>query len=378
MHSRRIPLLSMAVSVAASFLLAGCMWAPGHYMDKEELKRGETADSLPIELMPITPQLIMDEQKARPPVTVPRELVQYDPGSYRIGAGDVLYVTVWDHPELTVPSGAQQQIESNGRLVRPNGEFFFPYIGNIKAAGMTIEGLAKFMSESLATYIDKPQLDVAVIRYGSQRVYLSGAFRNTTPINITSRQLTLAEALGTGGVDDTKVDLSNVKFTRDGREYVLDVYSLDRYSSYTSKIYLKDGDNVHLSYNDDKKVYVMGEVKKPTSLGFRANTVSLADAMGSVGGLDEKSADGNAVYVIRGMGDLQKQKAKVFQLNNKSATGFILASRFQLQPQDVVYVGPTNIARWGRVVDELLPTFQMLNLQTGAGVDIQTLDHSRN
>mgnify|MGYP001765285493 CR=1 FL=1 len=350
------------------------MLAPGHHMDKGELRRGETADNVGVELVPITPELIMADEKARAPITVPRDLVQFNPGSYRIGAGDVLYVTVWDHPELTVPSGTQQQIESNGRLVRPNGEFFFPYIGNIKAAGMTIEGLADYMTKELATYVDQPQLDVSVIRYSSQKVYLSGAFKNTAPINITSRQLTLAEALGQGGVDDTKVDLSKVKLTRDGKEYVLDVYSLDRYSSYTSKIYLKDGDSLHLTYNDDKKVFVMGEVQKPTSLGFRANTVSLADALGSVGGVDQASADGKAVYVIRGMGDLEKEKARVYQLNSKSATGFILASRFQLQPQDVVYVGPTNISRWSRVVEELLPTFQLFSLQTGSAVDIQQVD----
>jgi polysaccharide export outer membrane protein len=372
MRSRRTPLYWLLA--AASLSLAGCMLAPGHHMDKGELRRGETADNVGVELVPITPELIMADEKARAPITVPRDLVQFNPGSYRIGAGDVLYVTVWDHPELTTPSGSQQQIESNGRLVRPNGEFFFPYVGNIKAAGMTIEGLAELMTRELATYIDQPQLDVSVIRYSSQTVYLSGAFKNSNPIKLTSTPLTLAEAIGIGGVDDARVDLTSVKLTRDGKDYVLDVYSLDRNSSYTSKIYLKDGDTIHLTYNDNKKVFVMGDVQKPASLGFRANTVSLADALGSVGGVDQASADGNAVYVIRGMGDLQQEKAKIFQLNGKSATGFILASRFQLQPQDVVYVGPTNISRWSRVMKELMPTFQLLQMQTGSAVDIQQVD----
>jgi polysaccharide export outer membrane protein len=361
MHSRRISILSLVTFMAASFLLSGCMLAPGHHLDESELSDGKDAAGLNVKLIPITPKLIMDEDRARPPVVVPAELVNYKPDSYTIGPSDVLYVTVWDHPELTTPSGSQQQIESNGRLVRPNGEFFFPYIGNIKAEGMTIEGLASYMTQELSKYLDKPQLDVAVIRYSSKRVYLSGAFKNTTPISLNSKPLTLVEAVGIGGVDTELVDLSDVKLTRDGREYKLDFYSLNRDSAYTSKIFLKDGDNVHLNYNDNKRIFVLGEVLSPQSLVFRADHLSLSDALASVGGLDEQRANGKGVYVIRGAADMENEPAKIYQLDAKAATGLILANRFHLQPQDVVYVGPTDIARWNRVVEELLPTLDLIN-----------------
>jgi len=48
-----------------------------------------------------------------------QELLNYKPDAYRIGANDLLYITVWDHPELTAPSGPQQQLDANGRLVAP-------------------------------------------------------------------------------------------------------------------------------------------------------------------------------------------------------------------------------------------------------------------
>lgn len=377
------PFLSLAPIVATFLSLGGCFLAPGHYLSEHELNSGKAQDDLNVQLLPITPSLIMQQEKERPPVTVPRELVNYVPGSYQIGPSDVLYVTVWDHPELTAPSGSQQQIESNGRLVRPNGEFFFPYIGNIKAAGMTIEGLSALMTKELAKYVDNPQLDVAVIRYTSQKVYLSGAFTNASPINLTSKPMTLAEALGMAGVlgDDTDgrtaADLSRLKFTRDGHEYILDVYALNRDSNYTSRIFMKDGDTLHLDYNDNKKVFMMGEVRAPVALRFHADTISLTDALTTVGGLDQASANGNAVYVIRGSGgDFSKEAAKVFQLNSKSATGFILANRFRLQPQDVVYVGPTDISRWNRVVDELLPSLQLLNLTTQDALQVKEVDRA--
>ncbi|HSC76177.1 MAG TPA: polysaccharide biosynthesis/export family protein [Pseudomonadales bacterium] len=370
----------MAV-VSPVFFLTGCFLAPGNYMSGGELSNGKAQD-VGVKLMPITPQLIMDEEKNRPPVVVPKELLDYQPPSYVIGPSDVLYVTVWDHPELTVPSGNQQQIESNGRLVRPNGEFFFPYIGNIHAAGMTIEGLAAHMTKELAKYIDNPQLDVAVIRYSSQRVYLSGAFRNGSPVILNSKPTTLAEILGAAGAlgDDTdgrtQGDLSHLKFVRGGHEYLLNIYAINKESDYASRIYMKNGDTLHLDYNDQKKVFMMGEVKAPVALRFHADTVSLTDALTTVGGLDQRTANGESVFVIRGQnGDFSKETAKIYQLNAKSPTGFILANRFQLQPQDVVYVAPTDLSRWNRVVDELLPTLQLLNLTTQDAIQVKEVDN---
>src|SRR3546814_7467749 len=105
-----------------------------------------------------------------------QDLLNYRPGAYRSGAIDLLYITVWDHPELTAPSGPQQQLDANGRLVRPDGTLFYPYIGNIEAAGKTIEELRALIARRLTNYIDSPQVDVSILRFGSQRVVVSGAF----------------------------------------------------------------------------------------------------------------------------------------------------------------------------------------------------------
>ncbi|TXH51092.1 MAG: capsular biosynthesis protein [Cellvibrionales bacterium] len=364
-------------------LSVGCSMAPGQFMDTKGLEQGTVSGGVSVALKPITPQLILDQEKQRAPIVVPKELLDYKPPSYVIGPSDVLYVTVWDHPELTVPSGTQQQIESNGRLVRPNGEFFFPYIGNIHAAGMTIEGLAAYMTSALAKYIDNPQLDVAVIRYSSSRVYLSGAFKNAAPIELNSKPMTLAEVLGVSGAMASEKnagsaagDLSRLKFVRDGKEYLLNIYAINRESDYSSRIYMKAGDTLHLDYDDEKKIYMMGEVKAPVALSFHADTISLTEALATVGGLDQRSAKGESVYVIRGHeGDFDKDSAQIYQLDASSPTGFILANRFRLRPQDVVYVGPTDLGRWNRVVDELLPTLELINLTTTDAIQVKEVDN---
>ncbi|NIU62648.1 MAG: capsular biosynthesis protein, partial [Pseudomonas stutzeri] len=61
---------------------------------------------------------------------------------------------------------------------------------------------------------------------------------------------------GQAGVDTDTADLTGLTLKRDGREYMLDVDSLNRPDSWLHQVYLKDGDQLHLPYNDQRKVYV--------------------------------------------------------------------------------------------------------------------------
>ena len=102
-------------------ILNGCVMAPGQRMSSDGVVRGTPKDSSEIELVDITPQLLQANQTAALNAAVPQALIDYKPEPYRIGPGDSLYITVWDHPELTSPAGVQQQTAANGRLVRPDG-----------------------------------------------------------------------------------------------------------------------------------------------------------------------------------------------------------------------------------------------------------------
>ena len=87
---------------------------------------------------------------------------------------------------------------------------------------------------------------------------------------------------------------------------------------------------------------MLGEVNLPQALSFKATTMNLMDAVGTAGGIRQETADGEALYVIRGAEDMMTEPAKVFQLNAKSPTAFALAKHFPLQPQDVVFVGAVS------------------------------------
>jgi polysaccharide export outer membrane protein len=349
---------TLAIALA---LLSGCALVPGQHMDTSALDDDASQTGSHIDLVPITPKLIAQDRATRQPARVPAALLAYRPDSYRIGAGDVLFITVWEHPELTAPSGAQQQINANGRLVRPDGTLYYPYVGNLKVAGLTLEELRAEIADKLAEYIEKPQVDVNVIDYGSQKVWFNGAFSETGTQPITVLPLTLGEALGRAKIVAADADLSGLVLTRDGVDYHLDLDALHRGPNGPADIYLKGGDHVFLPYNDRKQVYLMGEVVRPMALSFKTSDMSLSQALGQVGGLSPTTSKGKAVYVIRGVADMEKQPATVYSLDARSPAAFVLADAFKLRPGDVVYVGAAGVTRWNRLVSQLLPFSALLN-----------------
>lgn len=90
--------------------------------------------------------------------------VQYAPPmEFLLGAEDVLLVTVWRNQDL-----------SKEIVVRPDGGITMPLIGDIRAAGMTAEGLAKRISERLTEFMSNPIVSVQVKEINSYNVFVLG------------------------------------------------------------------------------------------------------------------------------------------------------------------------------------------------------------
>jgi polysaccharide export outer membrane protein len=349
-------LTAVAMVLCVTFL-HGCAIAPGQHMSESALTNSGSASAANIQLVQITPDLLASEQASTMGSTVPPELLSYQPQPYQIGPGDTLYITVWDHPELTSPAGSQQQTVANGRLVRSDGTLFYPYVGTFKAAGMNIEQLRETISAKLAKYIEKPQVDVSVVGYGSQRITLEGAFTKTDVQQVDAVPLTLGQAIGNAGINTADADLSDLVLTRDGHDYHLNLNAIDNGGGTTpvQNIYLKPGDRLFLPYNDNQEVYVMGEVVRPEAITFKTSGLSLTQALGRAGGLNPVTADGKAVYVIRGAKKMKDKPATVYHLNARSPAAFTLADNFRVKPGDVIWVGAAGVTEFNRVLSQISP-----------------------
>lgn len=362
------------VAAAIIVALTGCSLAPGMYFgnrEPDENANQATGNIKPI-FKKITAQLIQDEQTAQV-AALHADLGELAAQSqpYKIGAGDYLSITVWDHPELVMPSitmlspaagnasGAIPGNSPSGYSVSAEGKVQFPYAGDLKLSGLTELQARDLLVQQLSKFIKKPEVTLRVIAYRSQHVYLDGEIKNPGMVAIDDIPPTLPEAIGRAGGITLLGDQSRISITRDTKTYWLSLPHLGRSNTNPSNIMLRNGDLVRVSPRDESKVFVVGEVNKPGALPMTNGQLTLNAALGEAGGLNSQSADGNQVYVIRNANDAQPL---VYHLDAQSPVMFALAENFQLKPKDVVYVDTSSLVRFNRVIGLILPTSQELTI----------------
>ena len=123
---------------------------------------------------------------------------------------------------------------------------------------------------------------------------------------------------------------------------------------------LKPGDVVHVARNDDNKVFVLGEVMEPQPIPMTRTGLSLAEALSASGGFMKQTADASGIFVMRRAPEGSEHLIDVYQLNAENATALVLADNFPLQQRDIVYVTAAPVARWNRVIQNILPTVQTI------------------
>lgn len=354
--------------VVSFFMLSGCSLAPGMTM--------EGAPETPnVNIMQISANLIyqqelneevqpnrLEKQKQRE-----QEKLQYQ---YRIGPRDVLSIIVWDHPELTIPAGEFRSAEAVGHLVAEDGSIFYPYVGTVMVADKTVAEVRKTLTERIGKTITKPQLDVRVAAFRSQKAYIVGEITKPGPQPITDIPLTIVGAVNQAGGVTENADMINVTLNRNGNVYPIDLLSVYEHGDLSRDFVLRDGDIIHIPDRNQQKVFVLGEVSRPASYLMNKGRMTLAEAISDAGGVDRLSSNPARIFVIRG----ENNVPEIYHLDSSSPEALILGDKFKLKPRDVVYVDTAGITRWNRVIQQLLPTTQLLqNLST---IDFQSINRA--
>ncbi len=381
----------------ALWQLAACTVIPGQHMDhfskqsSVEMPVTENNETIlkKLNIQTITAQLIIDLEKdysnrSLAPDNVANHYFDYRIGSktikdtpakgpysqYRVGPRDVLNITVWDHPELTIPAGQFRSAEAAGNVVGEDGMIFYPYVGIIQAAGRTVEDIREELTQKLSRYIENVQLDVRVASYRSQRVYVVGEVSKPGIQLVKDIPLTVLEAINNASGVKPEADLRNITLTRDGKTYSINLLSLYEGGDTSQNVLLRHGDVLNVPDSFLNKVFVLGEVHlfsggrvgRSRSLVMNKARMTLTEAISDAGGFDQTTSDPARVFVFRSaMG-----KSEIFHLNAKSPDALLLAERFALQPRDVVYIDRAPGIRWNQIIAQIQPTISLLNAFDGS------------
>lgn len=312
---------------------------------------------------PITPQLVQAQLQARPR-EVPAEVKKLfaTPQPYTIGPSDVVNIVVYDHPELLPNAGAviSQSADPTGIssapgfIVGADGQISYPFIGRVKVEGLTEIEASDLLQRRLARYIKEPQVAVRINSFRSRRAYVEGEVRLPGTQIFTDVPMTLPEAINRAGGITANGDRSFVTLTRDNQTTVINLMQLMDMGVNPSQILLQSGDLLTVRSRDDSKVFVMGEISRPSALTMRNGQLTLNEALGEAGGPSLVTANTSQIYVIRKTADAGAPA--VYHLNAGNPTALALAEAFPLRPRDVVYIDPVPLVNWNRIVSLIVPS----------------------
>ncbi|WP_225026136.1 polysaccharide biosynthesis/export family protein [Xinfangfangia pollutisoli] len=339
-----------------------------------------------------------------------------EPGPYRIGRGDVIAVSL---PSVVITGSASDPslMRRGEYAVQDDGAISLPDIGRLSVGGLTLSEAEAALFQRLVDRQMSPTFSIEVSQFVSSRVAIGGAVRapGTQPVGLTP--LYLDEALSqAGGVDSNDEGSIVVRLFRDGELYTVPLKSVYAPSG-KARVRLVAGDSVFVDLGSDLTqaqayfaeqikvaelrqsarqaaleelaseiairrgtleeersnfstrmqldavdrdyVYLTGEVGKqgryPLPFGKRA---TLADALyGEGGGVRPETGDVSQIYVLRGSDDPRAFGAvTAWQLDTREATHLVLATKFELRPNDVIFIAEQPVTRWGRVIKQITPT----------------------
>jgi polysaccharide export outer membrane protein len=147
---------------------------------------------------PAAAQIPTDTQ----PAPVLSQVAGIDPSTYRVGPEDVLEISVWREDTL------KKQV-----LVRPDGGISYPLIGEVQVAGKTVLEIREEIANRLEKFISDPAVTVAILRIGSQRIYVIGKVTKPGEFPV-GRSVDVLQALSMAGGLTPFADSNEIRVMR--------------------------------------------------------------------------------------------------------------------------------------------------------------------
>ena len=363
----------------------------------------------PVTARPMTRPPFIEDQF--PPLT--------EPESYRIGVSDELLLSVNGTTTLeNLPGLISAQSKRQGYIVQDDGAIAIPDAGRIRVANMTLADAESEIFQALVNAGIDPSFSLEIAEFNSQRVSVGGMVGQPTLVPITLKPLYLHEAVQlAGGVVTPDPSTTRVQLFRDGRIYQIGLERFETDPA-TQRVVLRDGDSIYVSseYRVDEAqryfeeqlrlrqeqiqgtqfqiqieqlqaqreqlaneilteereqfkdrlelgaverpyAYRAGEVRRPGRMPLPfERSMSLADVLFDEGGIEIQFGDYGAIYVIRAAADPQANGSlTAYHLNAGNAVNLAAATRFEIRPNDVVFVAEQPVTSWNRAISQILP-----------------------
>lgn len=330
----------------------------------EELTDQTAPADFGFHVMPLTPEIArvtrFDERSGFSVgfINRPAEAV------YTLARGDVLAITVWENIDegLLNPAGIGATPLPNTR-VDGSGRIFVPYVGPVRAAGLTISQLRRNIQSALAQKTLNPQVNIYRAEALGRQISVQGVVNapGLYPIEPpTTHILPMMARAGGVSIDPEVVRLKLRRGQVQGEIWLQDLYDEPR-----NDVHLKSGDAI-IAERDRRIFTALGAVNKSSTVQFPTREVSVIRALGTVGGLSDNTADPTGVFLFREEPEeiakrllpgqqVQGPQRIAYIIDLTQPAGLFLARDFMMRDSDTIYVTTAPFVRWLKILQAISP-----------------------
>lgn len=376
----KIRTLGTLLVVSTALLLQGC----NGYFASAGASRSQVTDvansetSSLIQVVPVTPGVARQVMLAERSMKFPAISNQAAPENL-IGPGDTLDIIVWEAPPAilfrnsssssflgTVTPTGTSTTSLPPQMVSKQGDIVFPFVGKIQVSGKTPTQIESLVVEKLKGKANQPQVIVRVASNLSSTVTVVGEVKQSARLPLTPKGERILDAIALAGGVSQPVNKMTVQVARNGRIQSLPLETVIR----------DPKQNIVLQPNDVVTVYyqplsftVLGATGKNDELTFEATGITLSQAFGRVGGLQDMRADSKAVFIFRledpsaptvqpnGLVTEDNKVPVVYQFDMNDPATYFLAQSFPMRNKDVMYVssaGSVELMKFLAVITSVL------------------------
>jgi len=270
--------------------------------------------------------------------------------SSTVGVGDVLSVVVWEPSLDGLFAGGERgkRAELGPFQIEQNGKIPVPYVGQVTAKGRTIAQIRWAIQSALQGKAVDPQVVVTLQQNASSSVSINGDVRNPGQIPIAQRGDRILDILAKAGGSATPASETLLTFVRGNKRGTQLLRSI--YENSGENLYVRADDQIFITH-DPQTFTAFGAVQKVGEYPIKAQDVSLVEALGRIGGLNDNRANSTALYIFRyesakllndlqlaSYSDLRKTVPVIYRLNMREGRSYFFGQSFTVKDKDIIYV----------------------------------------
>jgi polysaccharide export outer membrane protein len=297
------------------------------------------------------------------------------PATSVIGNGDVIDVAIWEAPPAILfgATGMDPRLAANPvaqsasipqQMVGDDGVISIPFVGSLQVGGRTTAEVEREIVRRLVGKAHQPQAIVRVVQNETRTVTVLGDVAASRRIALSARGERLLDALASAGGPRQPVGKTTVQIARAGTAAAMPLETVIREPA--QNIRLKADDVVTVLFQPYSFI-ALGAVTNNAEIPFEGSGLTLAQALGRIGGLRDERADIRGVFIFRmedpGAVDpaiaanatktVDGRVPVIYRLNLGDASGLFAAQDFAIRDDDVLYVSNAPGADLQRFVQTL-------------------------